>query len=517
MTGHRLIRRALEKLGLCVAAALVAACGRGEVEVSIVLVSDYVGGVDVGCIQTTFPSDDSVVERCFDEPTALTSELVGRHQLRPSTDARKLELALTTPRGEPLHDQTWVTIVDRRMTVVVSLSSACRSVQCPEGSVCQGQGRCVPDRCVSPTAGPECGEACASASDCAAIEVADCAEMACVEGSCVPRVREGACDERSYCDYDFGCAPWRATPSIHEGVGSTCVLHGDGRFACVGNNSTAIFGDGSRTSSDEPVWSLADDMVSVGCGPRHCCGVHVGGRASCWGTNYLGQMGNGRAGAVYYTSPQRLPLRDLVEVAAGESYSSYALVGSTLYRWGGAVLVEDGEQTKSNDPVRVEGLPPVRSFSGTHSPCALTIDGEVWCWGRVVGESELVETPRRIGLDPARWLIGGDGPRCAALESEAIVCWGATADLDATPRPLEAPPTRVDDALLCGSDLCVRGDGAIHCRALQLAPTPWREIPLPAEGGFGCLAGRVCALETSGELACWDGDAVSRRAMRPSP
>lgn len=505
----------LESAARALAAALMVlglGCADRAVEVTVVLVSDYVGGVDVGCIRTSFPDEASFVERCFDEPTPLTSEEVARHSLRPSSIARKLELEATTTRGETLHRQTWVTVVDRRMTVVVSLTSACRDVTCPAGDVCVGDGRCVPERCLTPS-GDDCGEPCAG---CDALPVADCARVECVAGTCVPSVVEGACDGASYCDYDVGCAPWRAIPSVHDGVGSTCVLHVDGRVACVGNNATAIFGDGTRASSDVPVWSLADDVVSLGCGDRHCCAVHVGGRASCWGTNYVGQMGNGRAGAVYYTSPQRLGLSGIVDVAEGQGFSSHAVVEGSLYRWGGSVLIEDGETSKSNDPVRVEGLPPVRAFSGTAAPCALTTDGGVWCWGRVLGEADLVASPQRMSLDGVRALVGYDGPRCAILDAGEILCWGETADLERTPRPIDPPSVVVDDAVICGADLCVRGEGQITCRALQLATAPWRSAPLPTEGGFGCLRGAICTLDAEGELACWDGETVSRRSMRPA-
>ena len=92
------------------------------------------------------------------------------------------------------------------------------------------------------------------------------------------------------------------TDVVEASVGffNGCGLHRDGGVSCWGRNDLGEIGDGTTTGRDQPV-RLAGivDAVAVsvtvgnpGVNP-HACALHEDGSASCWGSNEVGQLGDG--------------------------------------------------------------------------------------------------------------------------------------------------------------------------------------------------------------------------------
>ena len=87
---------------------------------------------------------------------------------------------------------------------------------------------------------------------------------------------------------------------VSVGFFNGCGLHRDGGVSCWGRNDAGEIGDGTTTPRDQPV-RLAGivDAVAVsvtvgnpGVNP-HACALHEDGSASCWGSNEVGQLGDG--------------------------------------------------------------------------------------------------------------------------------------------------------------------------------------------------------------------------------
>ena len=87
---------------------------------------------------------------------------------------------------------------------------------------------------------------------------------------------------------------------VSVGFFNGCGLHRDGGVSCWGRNDAGQIGDGTTTTRDQPV-RLAGivDAVAVsvtvgnpGVNP-HACALHEDGSASCWGSNAVGQLGDG--------------------------------------------------------------------------------------------------------------------------------------------------------------------------------------------------------------------------------
>jgi alpha-tubulin suppressor-like RCC1 family protein len=86
---------------------------------------------------------------------------------------------------------------------------------------------------------------------------------------------------------------------ISPGSVHTCAVTPADRAYCWGNNTVGELGDGSTTRSSVPVavaGGLQIDLVSAGGAGEnssHTCGLTTGNKAYCWGSNFVGQLGDG--------------------------------------------------------------------------------------------------------------------------------------------------------------------------------------------------------------------------------
>jgi alpha-tubulin suppressor-like RCC1 family protein len=85
---------------------------------------------------------------------------------------------------------------------------------------------------------------------------------------------------------------------LNAGTVHTCAVSTADRAYCWGNNTAGQLGDGTTTHRSVPVpvsGGLRIDGVSPGSGSEntHTCGVTTANRAYCWGSNLLGQLGDG--------------------------------------------------------------------------------------------------------------------------------------------------------------------------------------------------------------------------------
>ncbi len=145
----------------------------------------------------------------------------------------------------------------------------------------------------------------------------------------------------------------------------------------------------ARTVSSNAVYVTQRETIAIG--SSHGCGLHADGQVECWGHNSDGQLG-------------------------------------------------DGTTTSRATAAPVIGLPdPVVEVEALEfSTCALTVKGEVWCWGRdyrgVLGNGQAVDpdlyfwdapiqtAPSRVvGLGGTVETLGGT---CALLAGGTVQCWG---------------------------------------------------------------------------------------------
>jgi hypothetical protein len=173
----------------------------------------------------------------------------------------------------------------------------------------------------------------------------------------------------------------------------------------------------------------------------------------------------------------------------------------------------------------VRGLPRVIDLVDAGLPCALAVDGGVWCWGAGASRWRASDqAPVRVeGLPSASQLVAVQGLGCAVADG-GVWCWSTPA-VDAPPfRPRAVAlqwPTRAQRIAVRGWTLCAVDEGA----SVQCARVTQREgVPPFLDGAprtvngvenardVAVMDGGACALLASGRLRCWGRNASAAPA-----
>jgi hypothetical protein len=177
--------------------------------------------------------------------------------------------------------------------------------------------------------------------------------------------------------------------------------------------------------------------VTVSSGEDHTCAVRTDGHVLCWGSNALGQLGNGGDLTARRTRPVAVVGIDTATAVAVGDYRSCALErAGTVQCWGYAGPLPDQQPRIVSTPTRVAGIADATAIStgGSHT-CVLRAEGSVLCWGSnefgQLGNATMaqsggsfVDSPVAVqGLTGATALAAGRAHTCA-LTNAGISCWG---------------------------------------------------------------------------------------------
>ena len=184
--------------------------------------------------------------------------------------------------------------------------------------------------------------------------------------------------------------------AIAGGAGNGYALGSDGTVWAWGLNTYGQLGNGTTTASGVPVQvSGLTGMTAIAGGAENGYALGPDGTVWAWGDNTDGQLGNGT------TTNSLVPvqvsgLTGVTAIASGSSNSGlngYALGSDgTVWAWGSNRLgqfgngtltdIENGTMTDSSVPVQVLGLTGVTAIAaGAENGYALLSDGAVWEWG----------------------------------------------------------------------------------------------------------------------------------------
>jgi len=324
-------------------------------------------------------------------------------------------------------------------------------------------------------------------------------------------------------------------PFAAAGLNHTCALASSGEAYCWGENEDGQLGDGTRTDRLAPTEVAGGiHFVALASSYIHTCGLDQVGQAYCWGA-----LGWGRLGTEGWAPEEPGQVQgnlNYVSIAAGWDHSCAVAHDGQAYCWG---RNEEGQLGHAAGPE--EGIPaPVdqaelsfRSISANrYHTCAVTRDGEAYCWGDNEfgqlgdGTTQNRDTPTQAHIPgPVVGISVGFHHSCAWTEDGRGFCWGdgSSGQLgqgetlpSLTPVQVLGVATwsriRTGNGFSCG----VSDSGETFCWGstlrgrLGIGEPEEGSIPIPEPvpglpGAFEVAVGRahVCTLSLDGRSFCW--------------
>jgi alpha-tubulin suppressor-like RCC1 family protein len=337
--------------------------------------------------------------------------------------------------------------------------------------------------------------------------------------------------------------------SVVVGESTSCILDMKGEVSCWGQAHVGQFGPTptERCGNELNSWPCTERPTRIA-GIRgaiglavssHVCVVTSAEEVLCWGANDSGQLGrpskdscvpnlavtrDGRGMQMPSVSLpcSRLPLRvegipAARQVVVGRSHTCALTVAGEVYCWGSNDRGEVGIGSKAKDapPTRVSGLTDITSVAaGMHNTCAIQRGGRLYCWG-INNSGQLGFEPNDQCLDmglscsriPGKVTenvveVGcGFTHGCARHSDGSVSCWGLDSD---------------GQLGFTGNDKCNKG-------RQSCAATP-RKVPhLKAASALSVGHGFSCVIRDQ-NVECWgrnalgmlgDGSTESRPDLRP--
>ena len=287
---------------------------------------------------------------------------------------------------------------------------------------------------------------------------------------------------------------WRASTrwaDVFVGFETTCAIAVDGKAYCWGRDQFGNLGNGTHQRwtafvAPEPVES-ALQWSKVEVGVDHACGLTTQGDAYCWGSRVaLFEPREEYSSEILV--PRHIPTPESLQDLSVGGRPNCGLGGTgEAYCWGFNSTGEIGDGTAGLDdfrrsPVAVHTDTAFGSLAlGFFHSCALTEDGQPYCWGYGgggslgTGERQDRSVPTQVAVNDPLTGLSGISSMCGINPSQLLTCWGpnhANQLLDAP--QLAFSPVTIDP----GFDVS------------QVAP--------------GVRA--TCAISTGGGTYCWGKD-----------
>ena len=273
---------------------------------------------------------------------------------------------------------------------------------------------------------------------------------------------------------------------VSAGSLHTCGVTRRNAAYCWGPTGFGRLGNGSHSGPESCFWFQAEYTCSTSpiavrgglafrtltSGDQHTCGVTTNDAVYCWGTNELGQLGNGTSTgpetcvakgsddelehAPCSTTPVRVVGRlRFRQVSAGRYHTCGVTTDNRAYCWGASFWGQLGNGTNkgpetcgthapcSTAPVRVARQLRFRQVSaGDDHTCGVTTENVAYCWGvndggelghgNSPGPDECETYAGHCSTRPVRVVgrllfervDGGGRSTCGLTMSGAVYCWG---------------------------------------------------------------------------------------------
>ncbi len=228
--------------------------------------------------------------------------------------------------------------------------------------------------------------------------------------------------------------------ALAVGANHVCAVTVLGDSLCWGQNTSGQLGDGgSVTASAVPVLTTGGHaFTQVVAGLVHTCGLTTSGAAWCWGSNTLGQVGDGTLGNVRPLPEAVAGAHVFTSISAGAEHTCGLKANGEAWCWGSGTWGKLGTGAAVGPtpaPVQVVGgLTFARIEAGGDHTCGLTTSGAAWCWGAnfsgQLGDNTTTDatSPRAVqGGFVYTALSAGGQHTCGVTTIGTLLCWGRNA------------------------------------------------------------------------------------------
>lgn len=284
------------------------------------------------------------------------------------------------------------------------------------------------------------GLTCTDVNECAAA-TSPCARHA----SCTNSVGSFACTcEAGFTGDGTYCAP-STFKKIAPAGGFSCGLGDDGGMYCWGSNTLGNVGDGTTLSRSHPVQvGTSTDWIDVDARAVEACGIRADHSMWCWGIGTSGQLGDGLQETEYRPTMviSDKPGVGWKALAVGRQSSCGIHDDGSLACWG-LDRVTGGTVAK---PAAVGTDTDWTDISVGTVACGLRgVPGHLFCWGKStngelgLGTVTSQATPAQVGTDTWKTVKVGYSNACGIRSDGALLCWGNNNLTNATLRYGTAP------------------------------------------------------------------------------
>jgi len=216
---------------------------------------------------------------------------------------------------------------------------------------------------------------------------------------------------------------------VGTGGSHSCARTSTAKIQCWGSNTLGQLGDGTTEKRTVPVFAKGlGSAVSVAAGGSHACAATEDGSVWCWGSNSQRQLGVDGGNRL---EPVKVEgVSGAVQVAAGGNLTCARLESAEVTCWG--AVYDPAVKKPASPPIMVRGIEDAAEVDvGIEHACAVRLGGGVDCWGRRVEEYHSGALPSRrpglrtvYGLDDATQVALGRLHGCALRASGGVACWG---------------------------------------------------------------------------------------------
>src|SRR5664280_2587184 len=193
--------------------------------------------------------------------------------------------------------------------------------------------------------------------------------------------------ETVHCDGDCNVLTFVSLPTVTDKMQAPRSVHRLFSATIIASLFTACGGQVEVVGASANTGGASSSIVkkpvakAITAAYDHSCTVLDDGTVRCWGSNGIGQLGNGTY------SDWSLPvtvvgITNPIGVAVGESYTCAVLSDGLIECWGGSLYGQLGNvMDHSYVPVAIPGITNAISIAAASDhTCAVLSDGSVQCW-----------------------------------------------------------------------------------------------------------------------------------------